>query len=399
MQKFKSVEKLVNQLRPDKPVYCIRKNSILSASNYFQKKFPGKILYAVKTNPHEEVIKTLIKSGIDQFDVASIEEIKAVRKFSQTAKCSYMHTVKSRESIKEAYLKYGIKTFALDTKDELIKIIESTNNAKDLELFVRVAVSNEHAEIDLSKKFGALSSEASGLLRLVKQNSNKIGLSFHVGSQCMHPISYTKGIAEIGNIIKKTKIIPNYINVGGGFPTIYPDLIAEMSLNIQDDLCLIESHGEQRLLAASICSPSYWDVRTKIGKPLKEIHDPVTTLEEKIGDRISTFIRQSPLMKPFARQNWLIHGDTKRFHLEEEKLLMSDPSTWFIRSEKETLCRFHEDYSLFTINVLFEPLNKIFNYPEIQKGLIRSIKSFDEDEAIYFGGTDKINTLLEYLKA
>ena len=228
MQKFKSVEELVNQLRPDKPVYCIRKNSILSASNYFQKKFPGKILYAVKTNPHEEVIKTLIKSGIDQFDVASIAEIKAVRKFSQTAKCSYMHTVKSRESIKEAYLKYGIKTFALDTKDELIKIIESTNNAKDLELFVRVAVSNEHAEIDLSKKFGAL--------RLVKQNSNKIWLSFHVGSQCMHPISYTKGIAEIGNIIKKTKIIPNYINVGGGFPTIYPDLIPQSLDNYLEEI-------------------------------------------------------------------------------------------------------------------------------------------------------------------
>ncbi len=236
MQKFKSVEELVNQLRPDKPVYCIRKNSVLSASNYFQKKFPGKILYAVKTNPHDEIIKTLIKSGIDQFDVASIEEIKAVRKFSRTAKCSYMHTVKSRESIKEAYLKYGIKTFALDTKDELIKIIESTDNAKDLELFVRVAVSNEHAEIDLSKKFGALSSEASGLLRLVKQNSNKIGLSFHVGSQCMHPISYTKGIAEIGNIIKKTKIIPNYINVGGGFPTIYPDLIPQSLDNYLEEI-------------------------------------------------------------------------------------------------------------------------------------------------------------------
>ena len=81
MQKFKSVEELVIQLKPDKPVYCIRKNSILSASNFFQKKFPGKILYAVKTNPHHEVIKTLIKSGIAQFDVASIEEIKAVRNF------------------------------------------------------------------------------------------------------------------------------------------------------------------------------------------------------------------------------------------------------------------------------------------------------------------------------
>jgi len=225
MQKFKSVEDIVSQLKPDKPVYCIRKNSILSASKYFLKNFPGKILYAVKTNPHPEVIKTLIKGGIDQFDVASIAEIRSVRKFSQNAKCSYMHTVKSRNNIKEAYFNYGIKTFALDTKDELIKIIESTNNAKDLELFVRVAVSNEHAEIDLSKKFGALSSEASGLLRLAKQNSKKVGLSFHVGSQCMHPISYTKGIIEIGNIIKKTKIIPNYINVGGGFPTIYPDLI------------------------------------------------------------------------------------------------------------------------------------------------------------------------------
>ena len=227
MQKFKSVEELVSQLRPDKPVYCIRKKSILSTSRFFQKKFPGKILYAVKTNPHPEVIKTLIKSGINQFDIASIEEIKAIKKFSQTAKCSFMHTVKSHESIKDAYFKYGVKTFALDTKDELIKIIESTSGAKDLELFVRVAVSNEHAEIDLSKKFGALNAEAAGLLRLVRQCANKIGLSFHVGSQCMHPISYAKGISEIGNIIKKTKIVPDYINVGGGFPTIYPDLIPQ----------------------------------------------------------------------------------------------------------------------------------------------------------------------------
>ena len=76
MQKFKSVEELVNQLKPEKPVYCIRKNSIKSAVKFFLNKFPGKILYAVKTNPHPEVIKTIIDSGVEQFDVASIEEIK-----------------------------------------------------------------------------------------------------------------------------------------------------------------------------------------------------------------------------------------------------------------------------------------------------------------------------------
>ena len=138
-----------------------------------------------------------------------------------------MHTVKSRESINEAYFKHGIRAYSLDTKDELIKILESTNQAKDLELHVRVAVSNEHAEIDLSKKFGALTSEAIGLLRLTKQYAKKIALSFHVGSQCMHPISYSKGISELKYIIKKTKIIPDIINIGGGFPTIYPDLIPQ----------------------------------------------------------------------------------------------------------------------------------------------------------------------------
>ena len=227
MQKFKTVDELVSQLKPERPVYCIRKKSIQVASRTFQNKFPGTILYAVKTNPHPEVLKTIIQSGINNFDVASIKEIEDIRKISPEAKCSFMHTVKSRESIKEAYFKFGVKTFSLDTKDELIKIIESTNQAKDLELFVRVSVSNEHAEIDLSKKFGALTSEAVGLLRLTKQFAKKIGLSFHVGSQCMHPISYAKGITEIGNIIKRTKIIPHYINVGGGFPTIYPDLVPQ----------------------------------------------------------------------------------------------------------------------------------------------------------------------------
>ena len=102
MQKFKTVEKLINQLKPNEPVYCIRKKSIQLASKFFLNKFPGNVLYAVKTNPHKEVIKTLIESGIKQFDVASIEEIKAVRKFSHSAKCSYMHTIKSKNNTEPA---------------------------------------------------------------------------------------------------------------------------------------------------------------------------------------------------------------------------------------------------------------------------------------------------------
>ena len=255
MQKFKSVDELVKQLRPTEPIYCIRRKSIQLSSKYFQNKFPGKILYAVKTNPNPVVLKTILESGINNFDIASIKEIEAIKKINPNAICSYMHTVKSRESINESYFKYGIKAYSLDTKDELIKIIESTNNAKDLELFIRVAVSNEHAEIDLSKKFGAINSEASALLRLAKQYAKKIGLSFHVGSQCMHPISYTKGIAEIGNIIKKTKIIPDVINIGGGFPTIYPDLIPQSLDNYFKEINEALSNLKLKKLPEVICEP------------------------------------------------------------------------------------------------------------------------------------------------
>ena len=255
MQKFKTVDDLINQLKPEKPIYCIRKKSIQLASTYFRNKFPGKVLYAVKTNPHPEVLKTIVESGIENFDIASIQEIKDIRAINPNAKCSYMHTVKSRESIKEAYFNYNVKAFSLDTKDELIKIIETTNEAKDLELFVRVAVSNEHAEIDLSTKFGASISEATALLRLTKQYAKKIGLSFHVGSQCMHPISYTKGIADIGNIIKKTKIIPDYINIGGGFPAIYPDLVPQSLDNYFEEIKKGLANLNLEKLPEILCEP------------------------------------------------------------------------------------------------------------------------------------------------
>jgi len=224
MQKFKSIDELVDTIRPIDPIYCIRPDSIKTACGWFKNNFPGKILYAVKTNPNTKVIKCIGESGVNSFDVASLKEIQLINKIFPKSRTYYMNTIKNREHIKEAYYNYSVRDFALDTKEELQKIIEATNGAKDLTLYVRISISNEHAEIDLSQKFGALPTEVLGLLRLAKAHAKKVGLSFHVGSQCMHPISYAKGIREIGNIIKKTKIIPDIINVGGGFPSIYPDL-------------------------------------------------------------------------------------------------------------------------------------------------------------------------------
>ena len=236
MRKFTDVNELVNILKPDYPVYCIRPNSIKTSTQFFKNNFPGKVLYAVKTNPNEKVLKHIIRNGIENFDTASINEILLIKKLKPDAHIYFMHTVKSRNDISEAYFNLGIRDFALDTKDELVKILEATNHAKDLTLYIRISISNEHAEIDLSRKFGALSSEALGLVRLCKDHANKIGISFHVGSQCMHKISFTKAISEVGNIIKKTKITPDIINVGGGFPSVYPDLNPEPLENYLNEI-------------------------------------------------------------------------------------------------------------------------------------------------------------------
>ena len=236
MRKFTDVNELVNTLKPDFPVYCIRPESIKTSTQFFKNNFPGKVLYAVKTNPDRNVLSHIINNGIENFDAASINEIQLIRSLKPDAHIYFMHTVKSRNDIAEAYFNLGIKDFALDTKDELIKILDATNNAKDLTLYVRIAISNEHAEIDLSRKFGAHASEALGLVRLCKEHANKIGISFHVGSQCMHKVSFTKAITEVGNIIKKTKIIPDIINVGGGFPSIYPNLNPEPLENYLDEI-------------------------------------------------------------------------------------------------------------------------------------------------------------------
>jgi len=255
MRKFKSVNELVNTLKPDYPVYCIRGEEIKKSVKFFKENFPGKILYAVKTNPHEKVIKQIISKGINDFDVASLNEIKLIHKINPKMNLHFMHTVKSKESISSAYFNYGVKSYALDNKDELRKILEATNQAKDLKLFVRIAISNEHAEIDLSRKFGALPSEALGLVRLCKEHSKKLGISFHVGSQCMHKISYTKGIKEIENIVKKTKIIPDIINLGGGFPAIYPDLKPEPLINYMEEIKKSLSNLKWDKLPEIICEP------------------------------------------------------------------------------------------------------------------------------------------------
>ena len=134
---------LVRDRSPERPVAFARPDAVAVAARWFQDKFQGDVFYAVKANPSPWVIETLAANGVASFDVASIPEIELVAAHAPGSRMAFMHPVKSRRAIASAYFDHGVKTFALDTHEELQKILEATGEADDLGLIVRLAVSAE----------------------------------------------------------------------------------------------------------------------------------------------------------------------------------------------------------------------------------------------------------------
>lgn len=226
----KTIEAQVQELKPAVPVYFIRPNSIKRAAEFFLENFQtakheSDVLYSVKSNPDIEVLKHLFNSGIKHYDVASSAEVKLINDlFGDAVKMYFMHPVKSREAIYDAYFNYGIRDFSLDSSDELQKILDVTNNARDLSLHVRLSIPNSHAVIDLSGKFGILPSESVGLLRKVRTVAAKLGICFHVGSQCMEPTEYRNAITIAKEVTEQAKVKLDVLDIGGGFPSSYPGM-------------------------------------------------------------------------------------------------------------------------------------------------------------------------------
>ncbi|MEG1029475.1 MAG: type III PLP-dependent enzyme, partial [Brevundimonas sp.] len=218
---------LVRERSPERPVALVRPRSVSVAARWFQDNLKADVFYAVKANPSRWVIETLVEQGVNAFDVASLAEIELVRSVSPNARLAFMHPVKSRGAIRAAYADHGVRTFVLDSHDELQKIIEATDNADDLNLVVRMAVSADGAAYSLSGKFGVSPDQAPALLLAVRQavQDGLMGVSFHVGSQCMRPSAYEAAMTQVGRAIKKAGVFVDIVDVGGGFPSVYPGMV------------------------------------------------------------------------------------------------------------------------------------------------------------------------------
>lgn len=254
MEKFASAADFVAKRQPIKPVLAARPHAAARAARWFLEHFPGDVAYAYKANASVFLIGALYGAGIRHFDVASVAELDDAITIPH-GNLHFMHPVKSRHAIRRAYHDFGINTFALDSEDELNKIVEETKSAsgkraEDLNLFVRIAVPAINSRIPLEHKFGIAGDRAAQLLVKARQVCRQIGITFHVGSQTTTPDAYRVALEEVHKLIVASGVVIDRLDVGGGFPSVYPD---SRPVQLREFISAIEDGVEELPVRENIC--------------------------------------------------------------------------------------------------------------------------------------------------
>ena len=274
---------VVRALAPDEPVILNRPHAAARAARFFVEKFPGKSLYAVKANPSPELLRVLRDSGVTHYDVASIAEVRLVREALPDATLCFMHPVKTPRAIREAYFEHGVKTFSLDTIEELEKVVdactdEAGERASDLRLLVRLRVSSDYSELSLASKFGVDLADAAPLLQTTRQHCDWLGLCFHVGSQAMTPFAYVQALERVRVAVAEASVVIDVVDVGGGFPSVYPGMEPPP---LEDYFQVIHRHFENLPIAYNAelwCEP---------GRALcAEYSSVIVRVEKRRGDEL-----------------------------------------------------------------------------------------------------------------
>ncbi|HEY5622711.1 MAG TPA: type III PLP-dependent enzyme [Gammaproteobacteria bacterium] len=254
MRRFNSAPDYLTRESPADPVICHRPHAAAAAARWFTSHFPGSVLYAVKANPSPVILDALYGAGIRRFDVTSLAEAELASRYAD-ARLYYMNPVKHPAHIRTAYHEHGVREFALDTRDELEKILEATGHARDLGLHVRLAVDNARSRLPLEDKFGVATEDSAELLVATRVAAERLGVCFHVGSQAMDPRSYARAIERANHAIGKAGVILDTLDVGGGFPAAYPDLATPP---LEEYLRIITDAWEESLTSETcelLCEP------------------------------------------------------------------------------------------------------------------------------------------------
>jgi ornithine decarboxylase len=199
---------------PDVPVLYFAPAQLQATAQAFLHGFPGLVTYAVKANPAAEVLANLVRAGLNAFDVASPEEMRAVRAVAPDATLHYNNPVRSPAEVTVA-AEMGVRSFSVDSLSELRKL--AGNVSRCSEISVRLALPVSGAAYHFGEKFGVAPGPAADLLRAVVDCGFAPSITFHPGTQCADPQAWGSYIAAAAEVAGAAGVGLHRLNVGGGF--------------------------------------------------------------------------------------------------------------------------------------------------------------------------------------
>ena len=209
------------------------------------------IHYAVKANPHPDVLAAVVAAGAN-FDVASPAEVRAcLAAGAAPDDLVYSNPVKRRDHIVESAA-LGVRVFVVDSLLEVRKVTEAAPGSAVL---CRLVTSGEGSDWPLSRKYGCSTGQAVTILRsAAAMGLDAAGVSFHVGSQQRDPEAWRSPIAAAATVFEALRndgLNPWLLDLGGGFPARHegdvPPLAAYGAV-IEDQLVRSFGHARPRTL-------------------------------------------------------------------------------------------------------------------------------------------------------
>lgn len=253
--RYANVSALIPHLKSDETVNCLCPDVLHKHVTFFKTAFSGTVAYAVKANPTPLLIEEITKAGTTHFDVASVTEIAMVRRIQPDAVLLYDNPIKSRLELSQAYNDFKVRSFAIDDAIELQKINDVVGEDSSIEISIRFGIGGSSAVYDLGTKFGADEETSISLLKQIDSFGYKAALTFHPGSQCLKEDAYNSHIAAAARIEKQADISIVMLNVGGGFPTDYPNSGAPKLAGIFNQISeTFQAHFPERNIEL-VCEP------------------------------------------------------------------------------------------------------------------------------------------------
>lgn len=213
------MDSVLRDTRTVTPSLILDFNVIKRTYDRFLAAMPGSTMYyAVKANANPQVLQAVVDKGAG-LEIASLAELERSLDAGATGERIICSNPIKNPIFLERMQREGVYAMTVDSTFEVEKVAQYAPGSR---VYVRLAVDNTGSVLPLAGKFGVDGDEALNLFDLARDlGLQPIGLSFHVGSQCLSVKNWVNAIRACGEVWQTATERGHrlyFLDIGGGFP-------------------------------------------------------------------------------------------------------------------------------------------------------------------------------------